>query len=78
MKIEKSSLKQTSFTCPSSWSGLLNDGSQIEIHFRCGRLELRGNKEILARGERDPFDVSSFMELEEALKILEKEGIENQ
>lgn len=77
MKIVKSSLKQTSLTCPSAWTGLLDDGTEIQIHFRCGRLELRGNGRALAKGERDQFDVSSFMELDEALKILAKDGIES-
>jgi hypothetical protein len=78
MKIIKSSLKQTSFTCPSSWSGLSDDGSEIEIHFRLGRLELRSKSKVLAKGERDAFDVTSFMELEEALLILAKQGFESE
>lgn len=78
MKIIKSSLQQTSLTCPSSWSGVLDDGSEILIHFRCGRLELRQGKDVLAEGERDGFDVSSYMELEDALTILQKRGVESE
>lgn len=78
MKIVKSSLKQTSFACPSSWDGLLEDGSSIEIHFRCGRLELRDGKKVLARGDKDQFDISSFIELDHALAILAAEGVESE
>jgi hypothetical protein len=78
MKIVKSSLKQTSFTCPSSWTGLSDDGQEIEIHFRRGRLELRSDGGVIAEGDRDQFDISSFMELEEALQILEKQGVRSE
>lgn len=78
MKIVKSSLKQTSFTCPSSWAGLSDDGNEIEIHFRRGRLELRVKGRIFAEGERDQFDISSFMELDDALLILRKLGVESE
>jgi hypothetical protein len=78
MKINKSSLTQTSFTCPSSWVGCLDSGKECEIHFRRGKLELRSEGKIIFEGERDQFDVSSFMDLEEALKIIEKGGIESE
>lgn len=76
MKIVKSSLKQTSFTCPSAWSGLTDAGVELEIHFRLGKLVLRSGGRILAEGERGQFDVSSFMDLDEALEILCKQGVE--
>ena len=76
MKIVKSSLKQISFSCPSAWTGLSDDGKSIEIHFRCGRLEFKVENKVKARGERDEFDVSSYIELPEALAILLKEGVE--
>ncbi len=75
MKIIKSSLKQTSFSCPSAWAGQLEDGTQIEITFRTGRLQLKTGDKNLLRGERDQFDVSSYMELDEALAILAKGGV---
>lgn len=76
MKIVKSSLKQISLTCPSAWSGLSEEGQTIEISFRTGRLEFKLEGCVTARGERDQFDVSSYMELDEALALLRKEGIE--
>jgi hypothetical protein len=78
MKIVKASLTQTSFSCPSSWVGRLSNKKQIEIHFRQGRLELRCKGEVLVRGERDQFDISSFMDLDEALAILEREGVKSE
>jgi hypothetical protein len=78
MKIVKTSLKQTSLTCPSSWEGRLSNKKEIEIHFRRGRLELRCKGEVLVQTERDQFDVSSFMDLDEALAILEKEGVKSE
>ena len=78
MKIVKSSLQQTSVTCPSSWKGRLSNKKEIEIHFRQGRLELRCKGEVLVSGERDQFDVSSFMDINEALVILEKEGVKSE
>lgn len=78
MKIVKSSLKQTSFTCPSAWAGLSEDGTPVEISFRTGRLECKTAGKVVARGERDQFDISSYMELDEALSILRKEGIESE
>lgn len=78
MKIVKSSLKQTSLTCPSSWVGRLSNKKEIEIHFRRGKLELRCKGEVLVEGERDQFDVSSFMDLDEALAILERAGVKSE
>lgn len=78
MKLIKSSLEQTSLSCPSSWKGRLDDGSEIVISFRCGKLELKNGNKILAKGEKDQFDISSYIELQDALKILAKEGIESE
>lgn len=78
MKIVKSSLTQTSLTCPSSWEGRLSNKKEIEIHFRRGRLELRSKGKVLVEAERDQFDVSSFMDLDEALAILEKQGVKSE
>lgn len=77
MKIIRSSLKQTSLTCPSSWEGVLEDGRAFEIYFRLGRLDFKIAGRLQLQTEKDEFDITSYIELEEALKLLSKEGIEN-
>jgi hypothetical protein len=77
MKIVRDSLKQTSVTCPSAWVGLTDDGSPLEISFRTGRLVLSLEGRVSLTTDRDQFDVSSYITLDEALSVLkEKEGVE--
>lgn len=78
MKLIKSSLEQISLSCPSSWKGSLEDGTEVIITFRCGKLELKSGNRILIKGDKDQFDISSYIELQDALKILAKEGVESE
>lgn len=77
MKIMRASLKQTSLTCPSSWEGVLEDGRSFEIYFRLGRLDFKIEGRSHIKTEKDEFDITSYIDLEDALKLLSKEGIEN-
>lgn len=76
MKIILESLVQTSRTCPATWTGKTVEGDPIEIHFRLGRLNLKVNDRVEITTERSEFDISSYIELPEALKLLEKAGVE--
>ena len=77
MKVLKRSIIQTSRTCPSSWKAETSEGTEITISFRTGRLDLLiGSHREFRTGRPDQFDVTSMMALDEAISLLEKEGIE--
>lgn len=78
MKIVLDSLVQVSKTCPAVWTGTNTNGDSIEIYFRLGRLDLKVDGRVELTTERSEFDISSYIELPEALKLLEKAGVESE
>jgi NAD dependent epimerase/dehydratase family enzyme len=85
MKIK--SIKNTGSYCPSQWEGITDKNEAIYIRYRWGRLSIYlsapdgtiedaiNENKVLYSKQISSDEYDGFIELEEVLEIIEREGL---
>jgi hypothetical protein len=74
-KIKQSTIVRTNLTCPCVWQAVCTENKQIRIEFRLGVLKVYHEERFSVEDSKDIFDITSYIEDEDMLKLLEKNDI---
>jgi len=73
-KLDISKLKRTNFAHPSEWSLQTTNQEPVKISYRCGEIKIFIQNEHVETTSKDEWDIGGYMEDEELIEILKRDG----
>ena len=74
MKIRKETLKRTNIGFPSEFICETEEGKEVTISYRYGKIKIFLEGTLKEETEKDGFDIGGYLSDEDLMMVLERDG----